>query len=223
MLNDNQYFSEFDKILEIIEEYGSKCESVFKELSSKVVYEQYGIGGKCLHRGYFCPSVIIDIISGNINRGKIKKDTNRADFTFGFDCNNKLVLVKQEDRYEFIIYQDGNEIGITVLDDFKIAAISYCQYATNRILEYTFCLYDPYKNQIIEITKEEYSYSENKMDVDWLRFSNINSFQKPVHEIYSFVLINNYLSTYTIQNLCSSKFFNSSNRNIFDVKLKRKV
>lgn len=222
-MKDNIYFSEFNKITKIIKEYSSKCESIIKELSTKVVYEQYGVGGECLHRGYFCPSRIIDVITGNINRGKIKKNINKPDFTFGFDCNNKLVLVKQENIYEFIIYQDDNEIGITVLDDFKITAISYCKYTIDRICEYTFCLYDPYKKQIIEITKEIYSYSENRMEVDWFRFFDMNSLQNSVNEKYVFNLVDGYLSTYTIQNNDNSKTSAYSNSDIFRVKLKRQV
>ncbi len=222
-MKDNIYFSEFNKIIKIIEEYSSKCESIITELSTKVVYEQYGVGGKCLHRGYFCPSRIIDVITGNINRGKIKKNINKPDFTFGFDRNNKLVLVKQENIYEFIIYQDDNEIGITVLDDFKITAISYCKYATDRICEYTFCLYDPYKKQIIEINKEIYSYSENKMEVDWFRFFDINSLQNLVNEKYVFNLVDGYLSTYMIQKIDNNKTSAYSNSDVFRVKLKRQV
>lgn len=222
-MKDNIYFSEFNKIKKIIEEYSSKCKSVIKEFSDKVVYEQYGVGGGCLHRGYFCPSRIIDVVNGNINRGKIKKNIDKPDFTFGFDCNNKLILVKQENTCEFIIYQDDYEIGITVLDDFKITTISYCKYDIDRIREYTFCLYDPYKKQIVEITKEIYSYTENKMEVDWFRLFDINSLLNSEHEKYVFNLVDGYLSTYTIQKIDNSKMFPYANEYIYKVKLKRQV
>lgn len=47
--------SGYERILEIIEEYGTDPARQLREISSQVVYEKYGIGGEGLHRGCYCP------------------------------------------------------------------------------------------------------------------------------------------------------------------------
>lgn len=55
---------------------------------------QYTIGGETLHRGYYCPSLIKDIVIGNCNRGRLVRNTKKAKkitYEYGI-CDNQLSL-----------------------------------------------------------------------------------------------------------------------------------
>ena len=51
-----------------------RIERVINETSQKVYSYKYGIGGQNLHRGWYCPSIIYDIVIGNASRGRIVKN-----------------------------------------------------------------------------------------------------------------------------------------------------
>ena len=47
--------------------------STFEQISKTVVRREQATGGGTMHRGFYCPSIVEDIIIGNINRGKLIK------------------------------------------------------------------------------------------------------------------------------------------------------
>ena len=58
---------------------------------------QYAVGGELLHRGYYCPSPVKDIVMGNCNRGKMIKHPIKFEqkmmYEYGF-CDDQLLLIK---------------------------------------------------------------------------------------------------------------------------------
>ena len=123
----------------------------YKELLSKIKPEistvEYGKGGEVLHRGYYCPSPVIDIVIGGANRGALLKRPRKGyiyDYSFFKDASGRIIMV---DKYvsfseenskkvlynrEFLIYHDDEVIApiyeFSRIDGIKIASISSCKY-----------------------------------------------------------------------------------------------
>lgn len=214
----------YDKLMEEIEDCKVNPD-IEKELDwfcSKVAYKQYGIGGECLHRGYYCPSKIYDIVVGNISRGRITKQEpvdSLPPFTFGFDSQNKLILVKQPDSSELIYYKDQSEIGISVSNEMKIQSLSKCHFCEGKLYSYSFCLFDPYTRRIVELTKEKYAYLKNQVQVDWSRVAASNNTMVKQHENYIFSIEDEYLTSYRVNGLAQT----TCNNHLFKVQHKRKI
>ena len=217
----------YNKVLQFILDYEKMPFSFFNNFEERITYEEYGLGGTFLPRGYYCPSLILDIISGNVSRGKIQKKKPKervSDFTFCFDCENKLILVKRIDSFEYVIHQNQFEIGICFSNDMKIETISYCQFDDQKILSYVWCLYNPYEKKIVELIEEKYKYLEKEVCVDWFRLIPIKNRKVQQHNQYVFSIENGYFSSYTVQefdeNQLRKKFL--ENR-VFKVMAKRKL
>jgi len=213
--------------MKIITDCKLNFEECFNEFNSKVAFKQYGFGGEYLHRGYYCPSIIADIIAGNVSRGKILKQKNIVKpptFTFGFDYENKLILIQQHDLCEFIFRNKKTEIGIAVSNDMKIQSVTECQFCGEQICSYIFCLYNPYEECIVELTEERYAYFKHQVQVDWSRASTSKNAWVKQHENYIFSVENGYLASYRVQELDTNGLErNVWNDRLFKVQLKRKV
>ena len=165
------YNCECKRIEKIAKEYEQNALNTFNEIESQVVNYQYGYGGEVLHRGYYCPSKIIDIVVGNGNRGIVSNNYSQikspeyiytfdksnkyiavnfaqlksSEFIYGFDTNNKLITVTRSFNKEFIIHKYNKEIGITIDNEFNdIQQICECQYVGGKIKSYVLGMYSQY-------------------------------------------------------------------------------
>lgn len=226
-MNNDSIKITYDRFLQMIKDCQINLKECYNEVNSKVAYKQYGLGGECLHRGYYCPSLIADIITGNASRGKIlnrKPITNNSTFIFGFDHGNKLIFVEQPDLCEFIFRQEQSEIGIAVSKDMKIEFVSECRFSGEQIYSYDFCLYNSYEKCIVELTSEKYAYLENQVDVIWSRTLFLKDTWVKQCEKYTFFVENGYLTSYRVQEVDE----NGIEKNVresrsYKVRLKRKI
>lgn len=197
------------------------------EASSAVIYQQYGVGGTCIHRGYYCPSLIADIIVGNVSRGKLTKKLlvgAKPDYMFGFDTDGYLRVVRQADRCEYIIYQAESEIGIALSNHGDVETISECKYKEDELISYSWGLYDPLKGDISEFVKEEYTYLPNQLVVNWFRLFNSCEVRTYQHNKYSFELENGYLASYKIEQFSGkTKIASAWDGHVFKVAKKRRI
>lgn len=169
-MNNDEISNMHARVEKIISEFKEIYIENINEFNIEISYKEYGIGGKHLHRGYYCPSLIADIVTGNASRGRITKNIpNRKDFIYGFDREKILIFVQSSKLCEYISHREQCEIGVGVFNNKEIEFVSECQFNGEQIESYIFCLYDPYSDCVTEITKEKYSYSENEMQVDWFR------------------------------------------------------
>ncbi len=217
----------YDRVLKILEEYKPLCNQYCKEASEKVAYEQYGRGGECLHRGYYCPSMIMDIVVGNCKRGKIlqKKPTRKnPDYIYGFDAEDKMVMARCRNVAEIIIHLEEVQIGICLYNGDTIETISECVYDNGKIVSYLYALYNPYKEQITELRREEYTYLENKVIVDWYRLDMLDKSIFKNHTRYIFAIEDGYLKSYTIEEYDGDRIKDSVwNGHIWEVSPPRKL
>jgi len=216
-----------NRVLQIIEEYQNSVDKCYKDACSNVAYQQYARGGEFLHRGYYCPSLIADIITGKANRGKIVKHIVASkDYTykFSFDPMDNLILVEQTDVFEVVFHKGRYEIGITAFkEDMKIQSVSECEYKDGQLFSYVLSLYDPYNACVVEIVEEKYTYLNDQVKVirsyfilsmgDWLKQS----------EEYTFTVENGYLTSYSLQEVDVSNSCKKKDARQFKVKTNRKI
>ena len=184
-------------------EYKDSCSDFIKQAKEKSVYQKYGFGGELLHRGYFCPSLVQDLILGNANRGRIlnnpstKISTKPYTYKFGFDAKNKLTYIENDMYFEFINYKSQLEIGVQVDKTMEINTLSICSYNGKQLGDYVFCLCNPFDDSILQITKEQYTYNEDELLVDmFLWCSKVKQ-----HSQIVFSVENGYLTSYTVREL----------------------
>lgn len=152
-------------------------------------------------RGYYDPTLILDIIVGNISRGKIikRKSKNEPDFVFGFNIKNELIYVNHiNSRFEYIFNYNGLEIGLHIKnDDFNIVGITICKHKDGKIIKKLSTLYNS-----VEI--EKYYYTSNNLIVD-----TYYSFLKE-NVIFNFIVENDNLISYKFNTFRNEEFFQSS-------------
>lgn len=132
-----EFKAECNRFTVIAKKYLHNYKKIYLNLISKVVRKEYSTGGKLLYRGYYCPSPVYDIVTGNCNRGKIlNKITSKSKLTheYCFDNNDKLIIINYlySDYIEILEYFNNIVIGIT----FSLNL--------NEIISVTECIYDSY-------------------------------------------------------------------------------
>lgn len=109
----------------------------FRTLTEKeIVNVQYSEGGETIHRGYYCPSPVLDLIVGGLKRGKLykrKPDFGKYSYEYCFDSNNRLILVKGVNEFttpdsnyneEYLLYNDDTISGVEFRHTGDIVAVS---------------------------------------------------------------------------------------------------
>ena len=134
-------------------------------------YFQYGIGGMNLHRGWYCPSIVKDIVTGNCSRGRLvhqPKNTTKIAFKYFFDDNDRLSIVDSYymGRYvssEFIVYEDSVVRGFTLLPNNTLMRYSEENYDEGLCSSYHCLDYNPINQVPYNYHYELYSVDNFKM------------------------------------------------------------
>lgn len=154
--------------IELYEKYRDKYAELLDATEREPLEVKYARGGEVLHRGYFCPSPVFDIVIGGANRGRLlktQKTTETADFSYFFK-KDKLVRVdsyavfegKGRTLYsrEFILRDGDIEVAplyhIYRQGDVKLAGMTICEYVpqhkqtqiSGKLLRYIYSFGYPY-------------------------------------------------------------------------------
>lgn len=135
------------ELLNLYYHYRESYQELLNKIEPEICTVEYGKGGRVLHRGYYCPSPVIDIVIGNGNRGTLLKRPRKDyiyDYSFFKDSSGRIIMVdgyasfseKNSEKVlydrEFLIYHDDEVIAplyeISRIDGIKIARISNCKY-----------------------------------------------------------------------------------------------
>ncbi len=225
------YLLECQRLDETVKRYTDQCQQIFEKLNAEVVREQYAVGGD-LHRGFYCPSPVFDIVIGNTHRGKLlKRLTIRShpSHTYRYNKDDRMILVTdQYNRHEIILRNGNVETGILFYDKGKISSISECIYDGNRIQSYVNFLYSSYNIQHSRYDYETYEYStEGLKSADLFEFSDFRNKPALRHSKYIFQHDEEgYLSHYTSVEFDMRDMVKEDaywKNHTFDVYIKRKV
>ncbi|MBR2714675.1 MAG: hypothetical protein IKB73_00510 [Ruminococcus sp.] len=152
-----------------------ELENMLKVTFENVVKEEL-CSGSDLFLGYYNPSPSIDLVVGNIHRGKIvKRLTDKTEVThqYGFDENDRLILVKIvppafcENNDEYIVLEyDGNYVNLICFrNDEKcrgIYQLGQFEYDDkNRLIKSTVCDVVSAVDKCTVINHESYIYNDD--------------------------------------------------------------
>lgn len=148
-------------------------QKLYEQAVSSAVRKEYSNNECGMHRGYYCPSPVDDLVTGGLKRGKLmKRITKNAkpDHEYLFDSNDKLVAVNslldwKTTETEILIYEDNLVTGITFDSyDNSISEISESVYdSDNRIQSFLTASVSQKKSirtTISDIKLEKYIYDE---------------------------------------------------------------
>lgn len=143
---------EEDYLISLCMEYQDCFEKLNQTIEETGLSQEYGRGGGTLHRGFYCPSPVRDIIVGGCDRGRLVRKPRSdlpVDYVYLKEGDKLRIVDKYEiDRNniphihlrEFIIHYETEEIAPTYSMDFDshdFRYISLCRYDfSGRIIKY---------------------------------------------------------------------------------------
>lgn len=220
-----------EEFVKIKNNYLTVCKKIYDDLNSKITTREYATESE-LHRGFYCPSKIFDIVVGNCSRGRLLKKgipNKKASFEYGFDSSQRLVTVNclESNIHEIIIYGDNNSaLGILFEDDdcgVTVYAVSECLYDDKmRIKDYYYTNF-VYDGSLSELEVEKYLYDEIGINtVDYYKyFAAFNKFPCLDHLKYEFKHNKDgYLSSYKATDLSKPKLYDFDNTSTYKIKKK---
>ena len=223
------YLLESRRLEGIVAEYRGQCQSLKGQLEKDVVREECSTGGMTIHRGYYCPSPVHDIIVGGANRGKLfKRMTVKSKPThrYGFNAAGELVIAYTIGEAgtvpEIIIRQGQTEIGLLLgSGEFDITTVSECTYRSDgKIASYTYAVCLPFDEKLAvhDYHKEIYTYSEDGLLEAVDHHCSYSHYKYHFRHDYE-----GYLSGYTFAVYDSNGAITHNDDRVREIKIKRKV
>lgn len=179
---------DYDEMLDYCQTISKDSEYSFdrimNDLEAHAVKKIYSTAKNTLLLGYYDPTIVGDIITGNVDRGKLYKRAPRVGtvvFEYGLDIDNKVLYAKRgKYRGDILVSKDGfvesdtylyyfmyND-GVTILgyrlgtDKNDMFCVSKCVYEKTKLVEYcTSFLYG--KRDILDIICEKYIYDNHDL------------------------------------------------------------
>ena len=162
----------FDICAETLLMVNSYAERVRTAPNVHFVKREFARGGQLLHRGFYFPSLFLDLTIGNANRGRLLKrvGSKLPDYIYYFDQENRLVLAEKYENNrllttEKIFYDGEDEYGVTVHAGWeeKITYFTKCHFENGKKISYLFALIgcDGGKNDTVtDLSFETYQYED---------------------------------------------------------------
>lgn len=175
----------WEKCVFLCQEYiqkGSILKPKIKEmlLGMEISREEYAIQSRYMHRGFYCPSPVIEHHITNVRRGRIaKRLTSSAKPTnrYLFDAENKLRLAETfypngSVKSEYIFHENNVIYGIVYPSIGRSGEISIEQYEEGQIISYLWALWRESPNDgsliVSRVTYETYCYDDDRYIVaEW--------------------------------------------------------
>lgn len=207
-------------------EYSPRYNELYSKVTRNIVRKEYSSKGSEIHRGFYCPSPVQDVVIGNCKWGRLLKNKGNFSsngFEYGFDEKDRLIFARCDeiDNIEFIEYKDNYSIGYGFnisKSKPELVKISECFYDDfGRIILYIFGFCQLYK--FGELKYEQFQYNESGIYID-----HFVDYGYGIVSYDSYIFQHNkngYLSSFDIANLIDKEKEDDKERHF--VKLKRKV
>jgi hypothetical protein len=144
----NAFKNDVEELTDIKNEYANKLSELRSLAQKEVVKFEYSKGGETIHRGYYCPSPVFDLIVGGAKRGKLykrKPSFGKYSYEYGFDKNGRLMRVKDVNEFttpdscfdeEYLLYGDNVVYGLEFDHMNELRVVSKCMYDHGNIVQY---------------------------------------------------------------------------------------
>ena len=148
-----------------------KSVSQLQEKSETQTVRREFASGSTLHRGFYCPSPVFELIVGNTKRGKLLKRVtsfSKPSHEYGFDGKGRLLWCKTHlngtgaSYTEYLDHREHSVFGITLDNSGHPTTITEEVYHNGRLVCYTNVLCLPFGDSLrcAEIRCECYNYDE---------------------------------------------------------------
>ena len=186
-----------------------------------------------LHRGYYCPSRVYDLVVGNVKRGTLLKRLtarSKSYFLYGFDEKDRLLWSKHfynncHIKSEYLLHMGSSIYGFTIDLRGHLEAITEEVYENNRLVCYRYLLVVSRESAIepVEMKQENYTYdSEGLLYCDWYRLHP--AIFLLTHERVTFARKDGYLTQYWVDRIVGSTHQEVVEKSdIYDVLVERKA
>ncbi len=179
------FILERDRLVKLAEHYLSQIDRYKSDFEAAIVRTEYASGCRYLHRGYYCPSLIQDIVVVNVKRGKLlKRFTARTKTCWEYGFNAKGQLIRSEHLVtkqiagdeclvvatrEFLFYEENRIYGITVHSNGTPESITEEIYQDGKCIRYTYCQCASFGGVVScgDIRSEYYTYETEMMQAQW--------------------------------------------------------
>ncbi len=121
-----------------------------------------------LHRGFYCPSLVYDLVVGNVRRGKLLKrlsSKSKSYFLYAFDQDDSLIISKRFyngclAHTEYLFHEENQVYGITLDSNSNLQHVSAERYDHGKIVCYEHALILPTDDnyQCLHMWREDYAY-----------------------------------------------------------------
>ncbi len=210
----------------------SKRQQLETALRANAVRVEKSRGGEGIHRGYYCPSLIYDIVVGNCKRGNLCRENNpNARYTHYFDDDNNHIATvwHNEDGApiitEYILHRGNNSVGFSFDNDGRLQTMAECEYdERGRILAYVLVEFHHFRDEVTEYYEERYRYSEESVVVETASlFVGVSPALLNLNR-YVFQTEAGFLKNYTVELFdCVDLRDQPLDGRFYDVKIKRKI
>ena len=186
----NIFFKKREAARRIYDKYRVRLLFDLAAAEKNVVRKEYCRGGECLHRGFYCPSPVFDIVVGGCKRGKLINRPKKApDHEYWFDKDGNMILAKTPNipegfdssviGYELIynyggstesvIFQIYPDIGVT------ISGLAKCSYENGLIRSYDHMSISEEPFFCHEIKNEEFFYNDGVLVSSIMQMYNFDA------------------------------------------------
>lgn len=150
--------------------YMDKLEDFRNEVAKNGAYKQYSKGGKTIHRGYYYPGLVLDLIAIGASRGKLYKrmpKNAKYSYEYTFDKNGKMIksLKRSEGNCspteEYFVYE--KDAIISLIFNHGLEYISKCDFKDDKLIRYTFLRFTT--TNLLGYDCEEYSYENGLLKI----------------------------------------------------------
>ncbi len=185
---------EFNRIQELMNVYKPQIKIIREDIKERISTKKYGNDGLPFHRGFYCPSKIVDVMC-DTSRGSLAdhKDHKQTKFHYGFDQFGNLIFVKQGAELEYILRHNGVELGLSIRGG-QIQRVSECEWNRGGRLK-KYSLFEQF-DQFSTHTIEHYTYTPDRMQVEIENYLNRKEQSLFSKEKYVFVVEDGKLKKY---------------------------
>lgn len=178
--------------------------ATFLMAAEKAALEKEFCINSTIHRGYYNPSPVYDIIVGNTKRGRISANPHAANITHCYYYNQAHELIRvdcffqNKISYTELFFREDNTIyGFTVDCNNRLSAVSKEIYDDGRIISFALahCIYIGSECRCFDYLEENYQYDSEGLHI--CHFMNlVPRSECLIYKVYEFERMDGFLVSY---------------------------
>lgn len=149
------------RLFDLYDKYLYSYDELRKKALAETCYREYSKGGEGTHRGYYCPSPVIDLLIGNVSRGRLLKRRPAANYDYIYYLNEARQIIMVDDfatwengsktlyTREFVFHGENIETSVEYqlnrcLGYIHMYSASLCDYDAGKLRAYRSLVMDAY-------------------------------------------------------------------------------